>query len=136
MERALQALLRSPQNNLRIFKEGSLVYEEGLADEAALERLLADWFSSEDPLKAFLGLVRHALLRAFDADRDLPAVTTYELADGLGLPSRLDPKLVQRVGTLLAGVQVISEDKGCSITPGKHGDVSEESHPFLIFFLS
>ncbi|XP_011500144.1 PREDICTED: uncharacterized protein LOC105364005 [Ceratosolen solmsi marchali] len=105
MERALEALLCSPQNNLKIFKEGTLIYDEELADKGILERILADWFSNDDPLKSFLELTRRALMQPFDVDRDLPTMTMYELADGVRLPSRLKPALVRRVRTLLTGMQ-------------------------------
>ncbi|XP_065213484.1 inositol-pentakisphosphate 2-kinase-like [Planococcus citri] len=43
MENALKGLLLTPQNNLKIFKNGEMVFGESKADN--IEQILAEWFS-------------------------------------------------------------------------------------------
>lgn len=70
MSRALEALLRCPQNNLKIFKNGNVVYDQYLR-RVDLEYVLFDWFAIPDLQKCieiFSKLIQKALLRTFDAE--------------------------------------------------------------------
>lgn len=42
MRKAIEAILYEPQNNLRIFKNGNLVYEHRARDQDALESIFGD----------------------------------------------------------------------------------------------
>lgn len=83
MKLALKGLLRSPQNNLKIFKEGIVVYdhESPLSD---LECVLAEWFhnsvasTSKDYIDQFCNLICAALLYPFAQEKFKPSAA-YEL---------------------------------------------------------
>ncbi|XP_076667278.1 inositol phosphate kinase 1 isoform X2 [Andrena cerasifolii] len=83
MKLALKGLLKSPQNNLKIFKEGIVVYdhESSLSD---LECVLADWFhnsvasTSKYYIDEFCNLICAALLYPFAQEKFKPS-TAYEL---------------------------------------------------------
>ncbi|XP_017892328.1 inositol-pentakisphosphate 2-kinase [Ceratina calcarata] len=47
MKQALRGLLKSPQNNLKIFKDGEVVYGNG-SSTIDLERILKEWFQRSD----------------------------------------------------------------------------------------
>lgn len=108
MNRALTSLLQSPQNNLKIFKDGSVVYDEKVAGEKLLRHIFKDWFSDEeeDPLEIFQELTRVALTRPFDVHNEERVARAEDQIREIELkapvPSRLDPKLVRRAEQLLA----------------------------------
>ncbi|XP_076236428.1 inositol phosphate kinase 1 [Calliopsis andreniformis] len=83
MKFALKGLLTSPQNNLKIFKEGTVVYDQE-SSSSDLECVLTEWFRNSDALTSkeyidkFCDLVCAALLRPFDRDEFKPS-PMYEL---------------------------------------------------------
>ncbi|XP_031787755.1 inositol-pentakisphosphate 2-kinase isoform X2 [Nasonia vitripennis] len=120
MNRALAALLHSPQNNFKIFKDGSVVYDEKVAGEESLRRIFKDWLSDEeeDPLEVFQELTRYALTRPFDVDNEERVVRAEDQIREIEFealpPSRLEPELVQRAKKLLA-----KEEKECVLSGEK-----------------
>ncbi|XP_015510166.2 inositol-pentakisphosphate 2-kinase isoform X1 [Neodiprion lecontei] len=70
MKKSIHGLLKSPQNNLRIFKNGNIIYDCN-SNPDDLEYILGEWFvasryrSMEQYLKIFVRLVSTALLREF-----------------------------------------------------------------------
>ncbi|KAG7207081.1 hypothetical protein KM043_000960 [Ampulex compressa] len=70
MRRSLESLLRSPQNNLKIFKDGRVVYEQE-SSPSDLDRTLSEWFRSDQTptrearVERFCDLVCTALLSPF-----------------------------------------------------------------------
>lgn len=108
MNRALTSLLHSPQNNFKIFKDGSVVYDDNVAGEESLRRIFQDWLSGEeeDPLEMFQELTRHALTRSFDVDNEERVVRAENQIREIEMdalpPSRLEPELVRRAKQLLA----------------------------------
>ncbi|XP_012282176.1 inositol-pentakisphosphate 2-kinase isoform X2 [Orussus abietinus] len=70
MRRAVHGLLEAPQNNLKIFKDGIVVYDHDSYPEN-IERIFAEWFqgsrfgSNEQYVDKFVNLVCEALLYPF-----------------------------------------------------------------------
>ncbi|KAK2587539.1 hypothetical protein KPH14_003673 [Odynerus spinipes] len=85
MIRAIEGLLRSPQNNLKIFKDGSIVYDEGFP-ASDVETVLADWHQSIDAsctketnVNLFCNLTCTALLHSFpQTERTKVTRVTFE----------------------------------------------------------
>ena len=108
MDRALVSLLHSPQNNLRIFKDGCLVYDEKRCGDEVLLPLLRDWLTCDDLkscVNVLVELLRCALTRPFDAQNEVRSESRFEeMKDDLRVdaPCRLQPELVDRVNTLLS----------------------------------
>lgn len=106
MDLALEALLRSPQNNLRIFRDGKLVYGDKLCGEQTLQPVLTEWFGIDDHklcLNAFKILVRTALTRSFKGDfQEHEKSEDPEVFSGIKVPSRLEPGLIERARELLS----------------------------------
>lgn len=64
MENAVMSLLRTPQNNFRIFYDGHLTYGDGNSVDI-LQKVLDEWLPSvpgSDPVKRFSSIVLEALL--------------------------------------------------------------------------
>ncbi|XP_076293364.1 inositol phosphate kinase 1 isoform X2 [Lasioglossum baleicum] len=84
MKSALNGLLTSPQNNLKIFKDGIVVYNQESSPND-LENLLAEWFrtsvssrTKEEYIDEFCDLICAALLHPFDQEGLKPS-PAYEL---------------------------------------------------------
>lgn len=96
MERAVSCLLMSPQNNLKIFKNGTIVYDYRSSVED-LEGVLNEWLAPDKSLAGsqcntseFCKLVCDALLKSHRPD---PLVCGTTDDDALELPSRVPPRI-------------------------------------------
>lgn len=80
MVHALKMLLKTPQNNLRIFKDQDLRYSEEKRDN--LYDLLSDFISSEKirALEVFCDLVIQVLLKPFPIQKDKAPVLSIKKA--------------------------------------------------------
>ncbi|KZC14890.1 PREDICTED: inositol-pentakisphosphate 2-kinase [Dufourea novaeangliae] len=90
MKSALKGLLASPQNNLKIFRNGVIVYNQE-SSSSDLERVLAEWFrnspssTSEEYTDEFYDLIYGALLCPFSQEGFKPSAA-YEISE----PARRD----------------------------------------------
>nr|XP_012149850.1 PREDICTED: uncharacterized protein LOC100875206 isoform X3 [Megachile rotundata] len=84
MKSALEGLLKSPQNNLKIFKDGIIVYDQESSFNN-LECVLSEWFhnsatnANKDYINVFCDLLCTALLHSFSAADLRLNPSTYEL---------------------------------------------------------
>nr|XP_033338253.1 inositol-pentakisphosphate 2-kinase isoform X1 [Megalopta genalis]XP_033338254.1 inositol-pentakisphosphate 2-kinase isoform X1 [Megalopta genalis]XP_033338255.1 inositol-pentakisphosphate 2-kinase isoform X1 [Megalopta genalis]XP_033338256.1 inositol-pentakisphosphate 2-kinase isoform X1 [Megalopta genalis]XP_033338259.1 inositol-pentakisphosphate 2-kinase isoform X1 [Megalopta genalis] len=84
MKSALKELLASPQNNLKIFKDGVVVYNQESSSND-LENVLTEWFlnsvsskTTKEYIDEFCSLICASLLHSFPQDRFKPC-PEYEL---------------------------------------------------------
>ncbi|CAL7941404.1 unnamed protein product [Xylocopa violacea] len=89
MKSALRGLLKSPQNNLKIFKDGVVVYDQE-SSSSDLERVLTEWFrnsansTNKEYVDKFCGLISTALLHSFASDeRNTDPFPSFELCTSL-----------------------------------------------------
>ncbi|XP_048511329.1 uncharacterized protein LOC105684001 isoform X2 [Athalia rosae] len=112
MRKAILELLRSPQNNLKIFRNGVVVYDSK-SNFDDLRTIFAEWFAAEASrsfeqiLEIFLRLVACTLLRGFSHGELSPPPVRRTL-DIRGIESivshatpRLDPKILSKARKLL-----------------------------------
>lgn len=110
MRRALKGLLENPQNNLKIFKDGVVVYNEN-SEASDLENIFRQWFPNTDEssnnreeyLDLFCTLVEKALLREFpngnqDLNRNSMAV---DISQDIQVLSRLNSEIVAKAKKML-----------------------------------
>ncbi|XP_046746097.1 inositol-pentakisphosphate 2-kinase [Diprion similis] len=109
MKKSIRGLLKSPQNNLKIFKDGNIVYDCN-SNPDDLEYILAEWFitsryrSMEQYLRIFIRLVSTALLREFhhtqmneSAYCPLARISSQDFDN----ETRIDQELVEKAKKLL-----------------------------------
>lgn len=110
MRRALKGLLENPQNNLKIFKDGVVVYNEN-SEASDLENIFRQWFPNTDEssnnreeyLDLFCTLVEKALLSEFpngnqDLNRNSMAV---DISQDIQVLSRLNSEIVAKAKKML-----------------------------------
>lgn len=94
MKFALKELLKSPQNNLKIFKDGIVVYDQD-SSWSDLERVLAEWFRNctacpkEGYVDKFCDLICAGLLHPFGQEQSKPNAS---LAYNFLVPAQQDSK--------------------------------------------
>ena len=113
MRRALKSLLHDPQNNLKIFKDGVIVYDQD-SHRNDLDRIFWEWFQDvveapgnrEKHFDLFFSLVREALLREFpnedqDARESSRRSLPFEISPDIEVSSRLSPEIVAKTKKML-----------------------------------
>lgn len=120
----MEELLRSPQNNLKIFKDGSVVYDQE-SSPSDLDRVLDEWFRNSSARRndehgrarvdEFCDLVCAALTRpyAIQEQPGVPAATVSRPCDFL--------PPANRVPTLRAEPDTIARVEKCLRLAGKVG---------------
>ncbi|XP_011640537.1 inositol-pentakisphosphate 2-kinase isoform X2 [Pogonomyrmex barbatus] len=108
MKAAVVELLRSPQNNLKIFKDGFVVYDQ-TSSSNDLESVLEEWFrnaATKNRVDEFCNLVCAALTRPIAQEQLKPPVT-----------SRKFP--ANQVSTFCATPNVVAKAEWCLQLAGK-----------------
>ncbi|XP_024946722.1 uncharacterized protein LOC107273612 isoform X2 [Cephus cinctus] len=108
MQNALRGLLESPQNNLKIFKDGIIVYSQDSCPDD-IEHIFADWFPSSTPctpeqyFNKFSSLVIATLLRSFPQNLQsvIESHPHVEPCDDLDPPSRMNLEIVAKAKKIL-----------------------------------
>ncbi|XP_043485160.1 inositol-pentakisphosphate 2-kinase [Leptopilina heterotoma] len=110
MRRALKGLLQNPQNNLKIFKDGVVVYNEN-SEASDLKNIFKEWFpnttessnNQDEYLDLFCTLVQEALLREFpNGNRDLNRNSmAFDISQDIQVPSRLNSEIVAKAKKML-----------------------------------
>ena len=113
MNRALESLLQNPQNNLKIFKDGVVVYDQE-SHTSNLDSIFREWFSvvgkasssREEHFNLFFSLIREALLREFSNDdqgttQSRRSSMAFEISPNIEVPSRLSPEIVAKAKKML-----------------------------------
>lgn len=115
MTTAVKELLRSPQNNLRIFKDGVVVYEQG-SSTSDLGDVLAEWFRTATStaervsrVEGFCSLVCAALTRPF----------AQEGLEVLAAPRPRNPPAASRDPTFCAEPSAVARAEWCLRFVGK-----------------
>lgn len=98
MKNALLSLIRSPQNNFRIFYDGDICYADNHS-ESDLEKVLMDWLppvSKSNLVERFSAMLLQALTKDFMRFEGSSKSAKEWIFDG---PSRLDLKMESTVDT-------------------------------------
>ncbi|XP_076171878.1 inositol phosphate kinase 1 isoform X2 [Ptiloglossa arizonensis] len=120
MKSALKGLLISPQNNLKIFNDGIVVYDQE-SSFSDLESVLAEWFhnsvacTSKDYIDKFCNLVHAAVLHSFTQEEFKPC-SAYEICasaqQNLELISYINSDIIEKAKTLLHFAEEVCNVKG------------------------
>ena len=112
MKSALKGLLKSPQNNLKIFKDGVIVYDQE-SNSSDLECVLAEWFcnsinsTNKGYIDKFCNLICTVLLRPFISEEfKFCTLPTYELCTSIveqdsKMTTYINPDLITKAKKLL-----------------------------------
>lgn len=116
MERAVSCLLMSPQNNLKIFKNGTIVYDDRSSVED-LAGVLSEWLDPDKSLAGsqcnrqfFCKIVCDALLQSHRQGPLVGAGTTDDSALELSLrvvPPRINPETIATVVEILGSTNQV-----------------------------
>ncbi|OAD59751.1 Inositol-pentakisphosphate 2-kinase, partial [Eufriesea mexicana] len=122
MKSALKGLLKSPQNNLKIFKNGTIVYDQE-SSSSDLECVLTNWFhnsvnsTNKEYVDKFCNLICTALLHPFISEEfkynTLPANELYTSVEpDLKTTPYINPDLIAKAKKLLYFVGEACNIKG------------------------
>ncbi|KAK1137433.1 hypothetical protein K0M31_001943 [Melipona bicolor] len=112
MKSALKGLLKSPQNNLKIFKDGVIVYDQE-SNSSDLECVLTEWFcnsinfTNKGYIDKFCNLICTVLLRPFISEEfKFCTFPTYELCTSIveqdsKTTTYINPDLIAKAKKLL-----------------------------------
>jgi len=122
MTTAIRELLRSPQNNLKIFKDGLVVYDQE-SSASDLESILDEWFRNAacsgqigriDRIDEFCDLMLAALTRPFAQDQ----------LEVLAAPRPRDPPAANQAPIFCAEPSAVARAEWCLRFTGKVGSFS------------
>ncbi|XP_043510557.1 inositol-pentakisphosphate 2-kinase isoform X5 [Frieseomelitta varia] len=112
MKSALKGLLKSPQNNLKIFKDGVIIYDQE-SNSSDLECVLTEWFcnsinsANKGYIDKFCNLICTVLLRPFISEEfKFCTFPTYELCTSIveqdtKTTTYINPDLIAKAKKLL-----------------------------------
>ncbi|XP_054011248.1 inositol-pentakisphosphate 2-kinase isoform X1 [Hylaeus anthracinus] len=123
MKSALKGLLASPQNNLKIFKNGIVVYDQD-SSSSDLEYVLEEWFhdsvasTSKEYVDKFLDLICRAVLRSFAKEEFKPS-SDHDVCSSaqkdLESISYINPDIVAKAKKLLYFADKACDTKGANL---------------------
>lgn len=133
MRQALRGLLKSPQNNLRIFMDGQIIYGKG-SSLIELERILKEWFQSrpnssrfdkngesiDEYMEQFCDLICEALLRPTFSSIHFNYDRNHNYGSRCAQKNNLEPTTTTRIDqALVEKANKLVHSNPCNLKPGK-----------------